>query len=145
MLSLEVNLLSRLTIIRKGIYIDGKTETLRYSHNDQEICRFQSLYLAMRICTVLPNQAMVAAAQSIDVWHRRLGYIRLKNVRKTALITKGITIGPKHDKIACKPCIISKAVRTQSKQPQSRCEHALDKIHVDLLRLITPTRHDGSN
>jgi hypothetical protein len=99
----------------------------------------------MRICTVLTGQAMIAAAQSIDVWHRRLGHIGLENVRKTALITKGITIGPKHDKIACNPCIISKALRTQSKQPQSRCEHALDKIHVDLLGPITPTGHDGSN
>ena len=34
MLSLKVNLLSRPTIKRKGIYINGKTETLRYSHND---------------------------------------------------------------------------------------------------------------
>jgi len=51
--SLKVNLLSRLTVKRKGIYINGKTETLRYSHNDHEICKFQSLHSAMRICTVL--------------------------------------------------------------------------------------------
>jgi len=104
---------------------------------------------------------MIAAAQSINVWHRRLSHISFENVRKTAQITKGIEIGPKYgptygpqigpqngpkiDKPACKPCIISKAVRTQSKQPQSRSEHAFDKIHFDLLSPITPTRHDGSN
>jgi transposase InsO family protein len=143
--SLEVNLLSGPTIKRKGVYIDGKTETLRYSRNDQEICRFQSLHSAMRICTVLTSQAMITATQSIDVWHRRLGHIGLENVKKTARITKGITIGPKQDKMSCKPCIISKAVRNQSTQPQKRCEHAFDKIHVDLLGPITPTGHDGSN
>jgi len=147
--SLEVNLLSGPTIKRKGIYIDGKTETLRYSHNDHEICKFQSLHSAMRICTILTGRAMTAAAQSIDVWHRRLGHIGLDNVRKTAQITKGIEIGPKYgpkiEKPACKPCIISKAVRTQSKQPQQRCEHAFDKLHVDLLGPITPTGYDGSN
>ena len=84
MLSLEVNLLSRPTVKRKGIYINGKTETLRYSHNDHEICKFQSLHSAMRICTVLTSQAMTTAAQPIDVWHRRLGHISLENVRKTA-------------------------------------------------------------
>jgi transposase InsO family protein len=144
--SLEVNLLSGPTIKRKGVYIDGKTETLRYSRNDQEICRFQSLHSAMRICTVLTSQAMIAAAQSIDVWHRRLGHIGLENVRKTALITKGIQIRPKplQQKEICKPCIISKAMRTQSKQPQLRSEHAFDKIHFDLLGPITPTAYDGS-
>jgi len=88
---------------------------------------------------------MTAAAQSIDVWHRHLSHIGLDNVRKTAQITKGIEIGLKIEKPACKPCIISKAVRTQSKQPQDRCEHAFDKLHVDLLSPITPTSLNGSN
>jgi hypothetical protein len=91
---------------------------------------------------------MTAAAQSIDVWHRRLGHISLENVRKTAQITKGIEIGPKNgpkiEKPTCKPCLVSKAVRTQLKQPQQRCEHAFDKIHADLLGPITPIRSDGS-
>jgi len=92
---------------------------------------------------------MIAAAQSIDVWHQRLSHIGFDNVRKTAQITKGIEIGlkngPKIERPACKPCIILKTVRTQSKQPQSQSEHAFDKIHFDLLSPITPTRHEGSN
>jgi len=36
-------------------------------------------------------------------------------------------------------------VRTQSKQLQDRCEHAFNKLHVDLLSPITPTGLDGSN
>jgi len=158
MLSLAVNLLSGLTIMEKGLYIDGLTQTIRHEYDKSEICKFQPLRKAIRICTVIPRQtdqpshALTAAAQSIDVWHRRLGHISLENVRKTAQITQGIEIGlkygpkygPKIEKLACIPCIVSKAVRTQSKQPQKRCEHAFDKIHVDLLGLITPIGIDGS-
>jgi hypothetical protein len=148
--SLGVNLLSGPTMKKKGFYIDGLTNTIRHEEDQSEICKFQSLDSAMRICTVIEAQgrAMVAAAQSIDVWHRRLGHIGLENVRKTAQITKGIEIrlknGPKIEKPTCKPCLISKAVRTQSKQPQKRCEHAFDKIHADLLGPITPIGIDGS-
>ena len=153
--NLTVNLLSGPTIMEKGLYIDGLTQTIRYEYDKSEICKVQPLRKAIRICTVIPGQtdqpshALTAAAQSIEVWHRRLGHISFENVRKTAQITKGIEIGPqngpKNEKPACKPCIISKAVRTQSKQPQQRCEHAFDKLHVDLLGPITPTGLDGSN
>jgi len=42
---------------------------------------------------------MAAAAESIDVWHRRLGHIGLENVKKTAQITKGIEIRAKIQRI----------------------------------------------
>jgi len=149
--SLTVNLLSGPTIMEKGLYIDGLTHTIRLEYDKSKICKFQLLRKAIRICTVVPaktdqpSHALTAAAQSIEVWHRHLGHISLENVRKTAQITEGIEIGPKLTKPACKPCILSKAVRTQSKEPQQRCEHAFNKLHVDLLGLITPTGLDGSN
>jgi hypothetical protein len=41
--SLGINLLSRLTIMAKGMYINGLTHTIRQEYNKLEICKFQSL------------------------------------------------------------------------------------------------------
>jgi hypothetical protein len=144
--SLKVNVLSGPIIMAKGMYIDGFTKTIRSRSDKSELCKFQALNSAMRICTTLTSNALLAATQSIDIWHQRLGHIGYDNVRKTAQITTGIKISNSKDcpKPACEPYISSTAVDSESKQPQKRCEHAFDKINVDIIGPITPVGINGS-
>jgi len=55
--SLGVNLLSGPTLKKKGVYIDSLTNTIRHESDKSEVCKFQLLDSAMRICTVSTGQA----------------------------------------------------------------------------------------
>ena len=86
LLELSVNLLSANRIGQKGFYIDGLTHTLRNRLNGEELGAFVETSSHMRILTAeVPVQAFAASTrqqelQPIELWHRRLGHLRPKNV-----------------------------------------------------------------
>ena len=90
--TLGINLLSGPRLRQKGVYIDGFTNTLRFQKDQTELCEFTDLQATMRIRTAVTGQALLAADQTIELWHRRLAHLGYDNVRKTATITDGMGI-----------------------------------------------------
>lgn len=150
---LSVNLLSANRIGQKGFYIDGLTHTIRKRTNGDELCAFVETSSHMRILTKETQvQAFAASTQKpkpmlVQLWHRRLGHLGMDNVIRTANATTGITFEDVKDpprKTICKPCVLAKSLRTQSKKPQTQAAQAFDRIHIDVIGPIKPKGIDGS-
>jgi hypothetical protein len=87
--------LGKLIYLKKGV----ETELCAINHNLYLILAMQedsSSILLADIPSILPawktDDQQTQKRLDIDLWHKRLGHLGLKNVRKTADITKGIKL-----------------------------------------------------
>jgi hypothetical protein len=79
----------------------------------------------------------------IDLWHKRLGHLGLENVRKTAVITRGIKYNDNPSVSPCEACSLAKPLRTTRKVISTKSVFtALGKIWIDTFK-ITPTGYKG--
>ncbi len=101
----------------------------------------------------MPVLAMPAAKKyvrsSINLWHRRLGYLGLRNVRKTQKIVKGIefvnnTANKELDATKlCKLCELRRLLQKTTKVlARPLPNYLLNKIYVDIVK-ITPVTANG--
>jgi hypothetical protein len=90
-----------------------------------------------------PDDQKKSKPQDIDLWHKRLGHLDAKNVKKTAEITKGIKLTNANlPKSPCKACSIAKPLKYIRKVVSKRVSKPFDKIHVDTF-MINPVRYNG--
>jgi transposase InsO family protein len=147
-----INLFSGTAITNYALYYCGKTNTIRYNNNDEEglaLTRSHNLlYIKLsteRLERQQHQQAFPAVIKpTMNVWHRRLGHLGYENVKKTATMTTGMELDEREDTAEfCKPCIMSKSMRTVSRKPQERATNTFDLIHLDVLGPITPMGYNG--
>ena len=89
-----------------------------------------------------PDDQKKPKSLDIDLWHKRLGHLGLENVRKTAVITRGIKYTDDPTASLCEVCSLAKPLRTTRKVSTKRVFTALSKIWIDTFK-ITPTGYNG--
>ncbi|KAI0995909.1 Copia protein, partial [Podosphaera aphanis] len=76
---------------------------------------------------------------TLDLWHRRLGHLGLRNVKATEKITTGIAFKPDNCSTAtpnlCESCELSKPLRHVRKSVSSRPRKPLDSVSVDVVMI----------
>jgi hypothetical protein len=132
---------------------------LRTPKSDEEICALdENLYMIQakeqatqdelaQVNALLvarkPDDEKKPKALDIDLWHKRLGHLGLKNVKKTAAITKGIKLtNANFPKSPCKACSIAKPLKHMRKVTSKRVFEPFDKIHVDTF-MINPVGYNS--
>jgi transposase InsO family protein len=150
--SSPINLFSGTAINKYALYYCGKTNTIRYNNNDKEglaLTRSNNLlYIKLGdegLERQQDQQAFPAIIKpTLSVWHRRLGHLGYENVKRTATMTTGIELDEREDTPEfCRPCVMSKSMRTVSRKPQERATNTFDLIHLDVLGPITPIGYNG--
>jgi len=149
--NLAVNLISGPQLTQKGVYIDGRTRTIRFESNRSEICSFQALDTHMKILTSpisrTANALLAELNDPMNLWHHRLAHLGPENIKKTAKITTGINLEKSRGKTSniCEACELAKSIRTQSREPQRRALKAFDKVHIDVIGPINPIGINGDS
>ena len=156
-----VNLFGARKLIKeqKGYILLGQL-MLRTPSGDEEICALdENLFLrqapAAEVTQVQLSQvnALLMArkpddqkkpkALDIDLWHKRLGHLGLKNIKKTADITKGIKLtDTEPSKSPCKACSVAKPLKHIRKVVSKRAFKPFDRIHLDTF-IINPIAYNS--
>jgi hypothetical protein len=139
----------KLIYLKKGV----ETELCAIDNNLHLIPAMQedsSSILLADIPSILParktDDQKTQKRLDIDLWHKRLGHLGLKNVRKTADITKGIKLKATEDeqehKSPCEACSLAKPPRNTRKVSTKRVFDVFEKVWIDTFK-ITPTGYNG--
>jgi hypothetical protein len=152
--------LGKMTKRREGYATMDKIMRVLPDGSEVELCALdQNLCLIIAPETPTPTQsanvnALLVARKPDDqkttkplgmgLWHKRLGHLGVKNIKKTADITKGIkliepVVKPKSP---CEACSIAKPLKYQRKLSTKRAFEVFDKVHVDTF-MIDPVAHNG--
>jgi hypothetical protein len=99
-----------------------------------------------RLKTVGGSQARAAiTAESIDLWHRRLGHLGEENVRKLERLAEGIKLDQESTIGTCSSCLEGRQTRQPSHDRSELSLKPLDLIHSDTSGQISPTSIGGAN
>ncbi|KAI0995000.1 hypothetical protein K3495_g13181, partial [Podosphaera aphanis] len=135
-----INLFSGDKLLKAGGYMkDGKM----YGPNGVEFATYSnSLHINESFVTVALPALVDQSKPTLDLWHRRLGHLGLRNVKETAKITTGISFEPTvtatTSSSLCESCELSKPLRHVRKNASSRPRNPLDSVSVDVV-VINPT------
>ena len=134
-----INLFSGEKLLNVGGYIkDSKI----YGPDGIEFATYDSsLHIVESIVTVAMPATLQDKNLTLDLWHRRLGHLSLRNIKETEKLTTGISYNEKNapPKLSniCEPCELAKPLRHVRKSTNSRPRRPLDSISVDVV-MINP-------
>lgn len=134
-----INLFSGDKLLKAGGYMkNGKM----FGPDDIEFATYDnSLQINESFVTVALPALVGQSTPTLDLWHRRLGHLGLRNVRETAKITTGISFEtaktPTTKPTLCESCELSKPLRHVRKSVSSRPHDPLDSVSVDVV-LVNP-------
>ncbi|KAI0993347.1 hypothetical protein K3495_g14837, partial [Podosphaera aphanis] len=134
-----INLLSGVRLYKAGGY--ASKNSLFGPHN-LEIAKFNN---AMIINEYIPISALPALERqpppTLDLWHRRLGHLGVRNVKATKEITTGIKYENNSTEpdgsTLCEACELSKPLRHVRKTTRVKNYKPFDSVSVDVV-MITP-------
>ncbi|UYV76882.1 K02A2.6-like, partial [Cordylochernes scorpioides] len=78
-------------------------------------------------------------------WHRKLGHIRMQNLRKLESLVDGMELNKleNQENDVCEICIMAKQTRKSFGNERSRATRPLEIVHTDLCGPIEPLTHDN--
>lgn len=145
--SCPLNLFSGRKLYNQGGYIGNQGSV--FDSNNLEIATVDcNLFINEETRKFAFPAALHQAKPSLKLWHRRLGHLRLKNVKITEKITKGIrydtdaeTNSSSEDKtVLCEPCEMSRPMRHVRKSITPRNLSPFDQVSVNVV-MIKPSGH----
>jgi GAG-pre-integrase domain len=89
--------------------------------------------------------ARTVRAESLEVWHKRLGHLGKKNVLKLETMADGIKITKDSTLGVCEDYQIGKQTLTPSHEPRTQVDEPLGLIHADTSGKIEPPTKEGYN
>jgi hypothetical protein len=137
------NLISVFNVEHKGLYVDGRTNTLRTRSNNEEIGHYvwQNKLQKLEVDRAEHSVALASISVSAETWHRRLAHTA--NIDQASKVVRGLQISSKDGKTACRTCIRTNIQRKVSRIPMTRASAALELTHIDIVGPISPAGING--
>lgn len=140
--SLIANLVSGISLFRKGFYFHGSKCTFNHISDDQEVVYAPMVNRLFVLQVAYISLIALSSRDSAFTWHWQLGHVGFDSLKKAlekrSLDSKDIALIK-----LCKACAEAKQQRHLSYTTQQVPKNILDIIHTDVLRPITPTGFNG--
>lgn len=123
----------KITFDEVGVEIRSNTEGTLFA---QGTLRCGLYRLDMAIVTTARREVMMLTAQSVDLWHQRLGRVCTQGIQQMANqgVVDGLSISEASANHQCRGCILGKSFRTAiPKSRSSRATKLLELVHTDVL------------
>src|ERR1700737_2329705 len=146
---MSVNLLSSTVLYDLGFEVSMKpgqgVNILRNGEIIANTVRAGESVFQLKTPKLQAKTARTVRAESLEVWHKRLGHLGKKNVLKLETMADGIKITKDSTLGVCEDCQIGKQTRTPSHEPRTRADEPLGLIHADTRGRSEPPTREESN
>lgn len=142
-LQTKVNLFSVIVLAERGYYANFGPNNVKFVHKDitvaQGVRLGNSWYLD---CNIHSHQKCLASvtgtkngrADTLEVWHQRMGHLNLRDIKRLESMAEGVVIGtpPASYKLDCAGCLVGKDHRHVSRMPREPRNRVLQTVFTDI-------------
>ncbi|CAM8895490.1 unnamed protein product [Rhodiola kirilowii] len=148
---LKVNLINISQLCDGGHHVKFTHDSCRVLDKDGEslmegIRSSNNCYLLGTVGTVAETSCLVSQTDKMELWHRRLGHLNLKNLKKvsTESLIQGLPKVKGDLDVVCGECQIIKQTKvSHQKINQINTSRPLELIHMDLMGLMQVESYGG--